>query len=162
MPRLHPNGERLYYTTASTGEGPHLLSNVEDNKVLATGYGVFPEPHNEPVTRRPPFVEKLNARITLIDTLTGEPAMSASLNGCARPHASWLVEQRAFIVCEDEAKVIEIDTGKTRVVDLGSGSEGALVVDGLRWATGKRSPDDIRDAPETPSLRFDRMLPKSQ
>lgn len=230
MPRLHPDGKRIYYTIAPigghariesanwtalreaartdfsapllvanrsshdvaivdleqgkvtqripTGEGPHLLSNVEDNKVLATGYGVFPEPHDEPVTRRPPFIEKLNARITLIDTLTGEPAMSASLNGCARPHASWLVDKRAFIVCEDEAKVIEIeletatmtrsfdtqqagshvlafdrasrilavsntksgsvtlieiDTGKTKVVDLGLGSEGALVMDGRIW-----------------------------
>ena len=101
MPRLHPNGSRLYYTTApiggharlatvdwrslradirarsypplivanrsshevaivdlargivtsriATGEGPHLLSNVAGQRVVATGYGEFPEPHDEPV-----------------------------------------------------------------------------------------------------------------
>jgi hypothetical protein len=97
MPRLHPDGDTLYYTTAPlgghariatanwrelrallragyaptllvanrsshevsfvdlsrgeviarvpTGEGPHLLSNVSDGRVLATGYGEFPQPH---------------------------------------------------------------------------------------------------------------------
>jgi hypothetical protein len=105
LPRLHPDGETLYYTTAlsgghaavvatdwkalredtrnnyaptllvanrsshdvsfvdlargeviaatGTGEGPHLLSNVSDGRVLATGYGEFPQPHGMPVESRP-------------------------------------------------------------------------------------------------------------
>jgi DNA-binding beta-propeller fold protein YncE len=230
MPRLHPDGKRLYFTRApiggharieaadwpslwddvragftarlfvanrsshevtvidlalgavrsriSTGEGPHLLSNVSGDRVLATGYGVFPEPHDQPVRHRPPFVEKLNARITLIDTETGKSVMTSILEGCARPHASWIVQERAFVVCEDEEQILEvdlkdgstarsfdteqkgshvlafepasrvlavsntesgsvtlidIDSGKTRVVPLGRGSEGALAVDARIW-----------------------------
>lgn len=230
IPRLHTNGQQLYYTTAplggnaqiatadwprlrqalrsrhapnllvanrsshdvavvdlgrgeatqriATGEGPHLLSNVEAGRVLATGYGVFPAPHDAPVSRRPPFVEKLNSRVTLIDTSAARAVMTAVLDDCARPHASWLLADRGFVVCEDEARVleidladgavirsfdtgqagshvvvfepvtrtlavsntesgsvtlIEIDTGNTRVVSLGRGSEGALVVDGRIW-----------------------------
>jgi len=230
MPRLHPDGKRLYYTTAAigghariatadwrsqqnelrgrfspfllvanrsshevtfvdlargevsgriaTGEGPHLLSNVSSGRVMATGYGVFPEPHDNPVRRRQPFVEKLNSRITLIDPVTKKSVMTAVLDGCARPHASWILELRGFVVCEDEAQVLEIDikdgaavgrfdteqegshvlvfepwsrilsvsntgsgsvtlinvdNGKTEVVPLGQGSEGALVVDNRIW-----------------------------
>ena len=36
-----------------TGDGPHLLSNVSNGRVAATGYGVSPKPHAEPVSSRP-------------------------------------------------------------------------------------------------------------
>lgn len=162
----------------ATGEGPHLLSNVDGDRVLATGYGVFPEPHDEPASDRPPFIEKLNSRITLIDTVTEESVMTTVLDDCARPHASWIVQGHAFVVCEDEAQVVEVDlhngakvrsfateqkgshalafepasrvlavsntesgsvtlldieSGRTRVVPLGRGSEGALAVDARVW-----------------------------
>jgi hypothetical protein len=124
LPRLHPDGETLYYTTAlsgghaavvatdwkalredtrnnyaptllvanrsshdvsfvdlargeviaatGTGEGPHLLSNVSDGRVLATGYGEFPQPHGMPVASRPPLVESLTSRSSWVDVATHE------------------------------------------------------------------------------------------
>jgi DNA-binding beta-propeller fold protein YncE len=113
----------------STGEGPHLLSNVEGGRVLATGYGVFPEPHDEPVRDRPPFVENLNSRVTLIDTVTGESVMTSVLEDCARPHASWIVQERAFVVCEDEAQVLEVDLKNgASVRRFGTEQEGSHVL----------------------------------
>ena len=161
MPRLHPDGETLYYTTApigghariataawsplsararatyaptllvanrsshevtwvdlargevvaraATGDGPHLLSNVSDGRVLATGFGEFPKPHSEPVSSRPPFVESLNSRMTLIDTAGRTVLLDTVIEDCARPHASWLVEQRGYVTCESEQRVLVID-----------------------------------------------------
>jgi DNA-binding beta-propeller fold protein YncE len=230
MPRLHPDGDTLYYTTApmgghahiaaaswrelrpplrdgyaptllvanrsshevtfvdlsrgevvariGTGEGPHLLSNVSDGRVLATGYGEFPQPHAAPVSRRPPFVEAVNSRVTLIDVQSRTVLLDRRLEGCAKPHASWIVDARAYITCEDEQQLqvldlesgqathalathqdgshvlgymagpgllavsntgsgsvtlLDIDSGETDVVNVGSGSEGLLVVDHRVW-----------------------------
>ena len=161
LPRLHPDGKTLYYTSAAiggkaaivttawppvrrnlrssyapsllvanrsshdvafldlasattsrrvgTGEGPHLLSNVDEGRVLATGFGEFPEPHAEPVSKRPPFEQVLNSRMTLIDVRTGSVLLETRLDDCARPHASWIVGDRGFITCQDERSVLEID-----------------------------------------------------
>jgi DNA-binding beta-propeller fold protein YncE len=92
-----------------TGEGPHLLSNVSDGRVLATGYGLFPQPHEEPVANRPPFVESVNSRITLIDIENRSVVLDKTIDGCAKPHASWIIEQRAYLTCEDEKQVLVID-----------------------------------------------------
>ena len=167
MPRLHPDGETLYYTSASigghariatsdwkplrsqlrnayaptllvanrasheitfvdlaqgavtdriaTGEGPHLLSNASEGLIVATGYGVFPRPHTEPVSNRPPFVEALNSRLTLLDTTNRTVLLDSRINDCARPHASWLIERRAYVTCEDEQSVliVDLDDGET-------------------------------------------------
>jgi len=161
VPRLHPDGNTLYYTTASigehariantnwgqlraqlraayapillvanrsshevtsvdlargkivarikTGEGPHLLSNVNDGRVLATGYGEFPRPHTEPVSRRPPFVESRNSRLTLIDVANRTVLLDKVVDDCAKPHASWIVDQRAYVTCEEEQQVLAVD-----------------------------------------------------
>ena len=161
MPRLHPDGHTLYYTTApigghariamtnwdrsntelrdayapillvanrashevtfvdlargeivariATGEGPHLLSNVSDGRVLVTGYGEFPKPHAEPVSRRPPFVELLNSRVTLIDATNRTVIFDRSIEDCAKPHASWIVAQRAYVTCETEKGLLALD-----------------------------------------------------
>ena len=161
MPRLHPDGNTLYYTTApigghariamttwgrsstelraayapillvanrashevtfvdlargeivariATGEGPHLLSNVSDGRVLATGYGEFPKPHAEPITRRPPFVEMLNSRVTLIDAKNQTVILDRTIQDCAKPHASWIVAQRAYVTCETEKRLLALD-----------------------------------------------------
>ena len=161
LPRLHPDGETLYYVTApigghariaaaswpplkarlrsdyapillvanrasheitfldishgrvmhriATGEGPHLLSNISDGRVLATGFGVFPEPHTKPVNKRPPFVEVLNARLILVDVVNRSLLLDTHIESCARPHASWLVGTRGFVTCEDEQRVLEIN-----------------------------------------------------
>jgi len=230
LPRLHPDGQTLFYTTApigkratinstnwpqlrsslranyapillvanrsshevtfvdlskgvivdriATGEGPHLLSNVSDGRVAATGFGIFPQPHVEPVTVRPPFMAQPNSRLTVIDTADRTVLLETVVEDCANPHASWLVEQRAYVTCEDEQRVvvidlqdaskighfdtkqagshvlsfdpasrtlaasntdsgsvtlINIDTGETRVVALGGGSEGAISFAGNIW-----------------------------
>ena len=161
MPRLHPDGETLYYTSApigeharidvtkwsplrdmaratyaptllvanrssheitfvdlalgevvarvATGEGPHLLSNVSEGRVIATGYGEFPKPHPEPVSGRPPFVEVLNSRLTLINTVDQAVLLDTTIEGCSRPHASWVVGQLGYVTCESEGHVLILD-----------------------------------------------------
>lgn len=96
-----------------TGDGPHLLSNVSAGKIVATGYGVFPTPHLEPVAKRPPFLESLNARVTVIDTRSREVLLERKIAGCARPHSSWIVDDRIFVTCEDERRIalLELDSG---------------------------------------------------
>jgi DNA-binding beta-propeller fold protein YncE len=163
LPRMHPDGDTLYYTSAmiggqarilstawkpikhelrmtyapslmvanrsshevtlvdlatgrvtrriATGEGPHLLSNVDDGRVIATGFGEFPEPHAEPVSARPPFERALNSKLTLIDIHTGSILLETRLDNCARPHSSWIVDNRGFVTCQDERSVVEIDIG---------------------------------------------------
>lgn len=166
LPRMHPDGKSLYYTSAaigghaailatqwqplrralraayappllvanrsshdvaildlasgkstgrvSTGKGPHLLSNVDDGRVLATGFGEFPQPHSGPVSERPPFERSLNSRLTLIDVHHGSALLETRLEDCSRPHASWIVDDRGFVTCQDEQVVLEVDlqTGK--------------------------------------------------
>jgi DNA-binding beta-propeller fold protein YncE len=168
MPRLHPDGDTLYYTTAPlgghariatanwrelrallragyaptllvanrsshevsfvdlsrgeviarvpTGEGPHLLSNVSDGRVLATGYGEFPQPHAKPASRRPPFVESLNSRLTVIDLTNRTVLLDRTIDGCAKPHASWIVGERAYVTCESERQVLALDLATGRVM----------------------------------------------
>jgi DNA-binding beta-propeller fold protein YncE len=167
LPRLHPDGRTLYYTTAlsgehariaatdwqslradtrssyaptllvanrsshdvslvdlargeviaavGTGEGPHLLSNVSDGRVLATGYGEFPRPHGRPVETRPPFVETLNSRVTLIDVATQFVLLETTLDDCSKPHASWIVGRSAYVTCESEQRVavVDLESGRT-------------------------------------------------
>ncbi len=92
-----------------TGDGPHLLSNVSEGRIVATGYGEFPRPHAEPVAQRPPFEESLNSRLTLIDTNEHSVMLDAVVQDCARPHASWIVDDKAYVTCEDEQQVREVD-----------------------------------------------------
>lgn len=181
MPRLHPDGNTLYYTTArigghariasadwirlsaqlragyapqllvanrssheitfvdlslgkvvtrvATGEGPHLLSNVSDGRVLATGYGEFPKPHVEAVSRRPEFVESPNARLTLIDVKNHAVVLDRAVEDCARPHASWIVAERAYVTCEDEGHVLVVDLGDGRTAGrFHTGQKGSHVL----------------------------------
>ncbi len=167
MPRLHPDGETLIYTTApiggharvvtadwkqlkatakaayapellvanrashdvafvdwsrgevvarvATGQGPHLLSNVSERRVAATGYGVFPEPHEQPVSSRPPFVEALNARLTVIDLASRRSVLDVVVDDCGKPHASRIVADRVYVTCETEGALLvaDLDTGRT-------------------------------------------------
>lgn len=92
-----------------TGEGPHLLSNVSDGRVLATGYGEFPRPHAEPVAERPPFVESLNSRLTLIDLEGPSVLLDGVIGDCEKPHASWLVGDQAYVTCETGEQVLALD-----------------------------------------------------
>jgi DNA-binding beta-propeller fold protein YncE len=181
MPRLHPDGETLYYTTApvgghatikstnwgqlrtqlraayapdllvanrsshevtfvdlargevvdriATGAGPHLLSNVSEGRVLATGYGEFPRPHSEAVTSRPPFVESLNSRLTLIDVKNRSVLFDKVVEDCAKPHASWIVAQRGYVTCEEEQQVLAIDLENGQTVDrFDTGQQGSHVL----------------------------------
>ncbi len=112
-----------------TGDGPHMLSNVSDGRVLATGYGIFPRPHAEPVDARPPFLQSQNSRITLIDIETREAVLDKTVDHCAHPHASWIVGERAFLTCEVEQRVAVLDlaTGDT-VASFDTRQEGSHVL----------------------------------
>jgi hypothetical protein len=215
MPRLHPDGNTLYYTTAPigghariastnwgrlstqlraayapillaanrashevtfvdlsrgeivaripTGEGPHLLSNVSDGRVLATGYGEFPRPHTEPISRRPPFVVSPNSRLTLIDVInrtvlldrviedvtceTEKRLLALDLkNGQTVGHFDTLQEgshvlgfdpgSRKLAVSNTDSgslTLISVDNGETEIVDLAAGSEASLVLADRIW-----------------------------
>jgi DNA-binding beta-propeller fold protein YncE len=94
-----------------------LLSNVSDGRILATGFGQFPKPHSESVSSRPPFVEALNSRLTLIDTVDRTVLLDTIIEDCARPHASWIVEQRAYVTCESERRVLVLGLDNGRTID---------------------------------------------
>lgn len=189
MPRMSPDGETLYYTSApigghaeiastewaplrdalrssyapslivanrsshevtfvdlsrgdvvarvATGEGPHLLSNVSDGRVLATGFGEFPRPHALPVSKRPPFVVAPNSRLTVIDVAGRAAVMDTRMDDCARPHASWIVANRAYVTCEKEKRVHIIDLESARTIDrIGTRQEGSHV---LTFEAGSRT-----------------------
>ena len=189
MPRMSPDGETLYYTSApigghaeiattewaplraalrssyapslivanrsshevtfvdlsrgdvvarvATGEGPHLLSNVSDGRVLTTGFGEFPRPHAAPVSKRPPFVVAPNSRLTLIDVVDRVAVLDARIEDCARPHASWIVADRAYVTCEQEKRVHVIDLDSARTIDhIETLQEGSHV---LSFEAGSRT-----------------------
>jgi Tol biopolymer transport system component len=189
MPRMSPDGETLYYTSApigghaeiattewaplraalrssyapslivanrsshevtfvdlsrgdvvarvATGEGPHLLSNVSDGRVLTTGFGEFPRPHAAPVSKRPPFVVAPNSRLTLIDVVDRVAVLDARIEDCARPHASWIVANRGYVTCEKEKRVHVIDLDSARTIDhIETLQEGSHV---LSFEAGSRT-----------------------
>ncbi|MGI9224866.1 MAG: hypothetical protein ACR2QX_10345 [Woeseiaceae bacterium] len=124
-------------TRIPTGEGPHLLSNVSDGRVLVTGFGEFPQPHEEPVSLRPPFVESPNSRLTVIDTSNRTVLLDRTIEDCAKPHASWIVEQRAYVTCETEQRVLALDLRTGRTVDyFDTRQEGSHV---LGFDSGSRT-----------------------
>ena len=98
---------------AETGAGPHLLSNVSEGLVVATGYGEFPRPHSQPVAKRPPFESEPNSRLTVVDVASRSVAFDTEIAGCARPHASWIIARRVYVTCEDERQlsIIDIENG---------------------------------------------------
>ncbi|MDX1460031.1 MAG: hypothetical protein R3348_03150 [Xanthomonadales bacterium] len=102
-------GEGRVAARVTTGEGPHLLSNVVNGRVVVTGFGEFPEPHAEPVTSRPPFVEQLNSRLQWIDIAERRMVLDTMLENCLRPHASWIVDGYAYVTCQDERQLLEIE-----------------------------------------------------
>ena len=97
----------------ATGEGPHLLSNFAGGRLLATGYGQFPRPHTKPVSKRPPFVTSLNSRLSVIDAASRSVILDRSIDGCANPHASWIIEGHGYVTCETERQVamLDLETG---------------------------------------------------
>ena len=105
--------------STETGAGPHLLSNVSEGLVVATGYGELPRPHLEPVAKRPPFESELNSRLTVIDIANRSVKLETEIAGCARPHASWIIDRRVYVTCEDERQL--------SIVDIANGTiEGRL------------------------------------
>ncbi len=121
----------------ATGEGPHLLSNVSNDRIVATGYGLFPRPHEQPVSRRPPFVEAINSRLTVIDVAKREPLLEVVLNDCDRPHASWIVAEHAYVTCETSESVLVVDLQSGESVErFETGQQGSHVI-GFHAASGQ-------------------------
>lgn len=112
-----------------TGKGPHLLSNVGAGRMAVTGYGEYPEPHAEPATSRPPFVESPNSRLTLIDTVRRSVLLDGTVEDCRKPHASWLIDGHAYVTCETEKEIAVVDLESGRTVDrLDTRQEGSHVL----------------------------------
>lgn len=132
----------------ATGNGPHLSSNVDEGRLLATAYGVYPEPHDEPVALRPPFVESLSSRATLIDVSIRKAVFDVKIPNCLRPHSSWIVNGYGYVTCEDEQALAKINLESGAVVDMldtaqkGSHVLGALA-DGSKLAVSNTESDSV-------------------
>lgn len=113
----------------ATGDGPHLLSNVENGLVAVTGFGVYPKPHEEPIGKRPPFIEALNSRLTVFDTTSGAVQLEFTMEDCARPHSSWIKDSRVFVTCEPQEQVVIFDLKLGQVVKrISTDQSGAHVL----------------------------------
>jgi DNA-binding beta-propeller fold protein YncE len=100
------------------GTGPHEIAASDDGRqALVPLFGIYPRPHAEPVTSRPPFLTAPSEGAALIDLATGERRTFA-LSGCARPHGAAAHPQahRFWITCEDEGRIIEINSESGAVV----------------------------------------------
>jgi DNA-binding beta-propeller fold protein YncE len=52
----------------------------------------------------------------LIDTVDQSVLLDTTIEDCARPHASWIVEQRGYVTCESEGRVLVIDLMSGRTI----------------------------------------------
>jgi hypothetical protein len=113
----------------ATGAGPHLLSNLSDGLVVATGYGEFPQPHDDPVVERQPFAESINSELTVIDVEQRSVRLTTRLNDCEKPHHSWIVAQRIYVTCESERRIqiVDLATGE-HISHLDSRQDGSHVL----------------------------------
>ncbi|WP_394693489.1 PQQ-binding-like beta-propeller repeat protein [Hyphobacterium sp.] len=108
------------------GTGPHEIAASDDGRrALVPLLGIYPEPHTEPVTARPPFLTEPSEGAALIDLATGETRTMA-LPGCDRPHGAAAHPQahRFWVTCEDVGEVIEIDGESGEILrrfDVGNG-----------------------------------------
>lgn len=91
-----------------TGHGPHLLSNVSAGRIVVSGFGEFPQPHREPVSKRPPFVTSHNSRVMMIDVSDQSVVWNVTLEACPTPHASWIVDELTFVTCESQKQVVKL------------------------------------------------------
>lgn len=93
-----------------TGAGPHLLSNVSEGRIVVTGFGEFPRPHEAPVGKRPPFEQQHNSRVMMIDVAKRSVLWDIALDECPTPHASWIVDELTFITCESRKAIVKLST----------------------------------------------------
>lgn len=94
--------------TVDTGPGPHLLSASPDGGWLAAvAYGLFPRPHDGPVSQQPPWQSAAAGQVTLVPLGGGEARQFAS--GCERPHGSvWTGEGALWVSCEDRQGLMRL------------------------------------------------------
>lgn len=93
------------------GTGPHELAASLDGRVaVAPLLGIFPEPHEEPVSARPPFIERPSDGVAVVDLKSGAVKRMA-LNDCLRPHGVAADAQgaRFWVTCESEGAIVELD-----------------------------------------------------
>lgn len=102
--------------TVPVGKGPHLLSNVAEGRLVASGYGQFPRPHAEPVSLRPPFEISQDPVVSWIDVAGPRETRRTALDSCAHPHATWQTHDRLYITCEDEGTVLALSLHDAREV----------------------------------------------
>ncbi len=96
----------------AAGEGPHEISASQDGRVAVVPLlGIYPRPHAEPVTRRPPFLSRESEGLVILDLVSGAREALA-LNDCERPHGAAADAQarRVWVTCEAERAVIELDS----------------------------------------------------
>ncbi len=93
------------------GIGSHEIAFSSDGRIaFVPSFGIYPQPHNEPVIKRPPFLSAPSEGVSSIDLLTGNVEQSSLLD-CKRPHgvATDYQATRVWITCEVEGTIVEYD-----------------------------------------------------
>jgi DNA-binding beta-propeller fold protein YncE len=94
------------------GVGPHEIAFSDDGRTaIVPSLGIYPEPHDMPVSLRPPFITKPSEGLAIVDLVTGD-VRQIQLPNCQRPHGVATDNQatRFWITCEAEGKIVEFDT----------------------------------------------------
>lgn len=101
-----------------TGAGPHEVAAVSGGRAIVPEYGGFPNPHDDPVDTHPGFAPVVDGNIVRLVDLAGQsPPEVTTLSGCARTHGvtSSSDGRLAWVSCEEEAAVLEIETSTGEV-----------------------------------------------
>ena len=101
------------------GAGPHDVASSEDGRLAVVPlFGIFPKAHEGPIEPGElQWQSRPSAGVAVVDLSAANSTITRPLNDCKRPHGSVTTAQahRAWITCENEGTVLEIDprTGQT-------------------------------------------------
>lgn len=100
-----------------TGKGPHLMAlNPTNHRLFTANYGIYPEPHDNPVDQHPRWVEFASRTIT-VNLLNQKADKRREIDVCDRPHGLLSEDDRLWVTCENEGEVLELNPNIDTVVN---------------------------------------------
>ncbi len=110
------------------GAGPHDIASSEDGRLAVVPlFGIFPKAHEGPIEPGElQWQSRPSAGVAIVDLSAASDVTTLPLDGCDRPHGSVTTAQahRAWITCENEGTVHEIDPRSGRTVRTFQVEEG--------------------------------------